>query len=223
VRVTTGTGDRGWTELLFGRRVRKEDPRIEAVGALDELNSWLGLVKSGVRGKELRGLIHSVQRDLFIVSSEFVCLPRDLKRLEFRVDARMVARLEKEISGIERRVKLKECCFLIPGENRLSAQFDICRCIARRTERTAVALRRKGAVPNRLVFVYLNRLSDLLYMLARDAESRHRRFIARERRSVTLTTESRRHGERHSRVTATTRDWEPPMDADERGCEWQEN
>jgi len=188
VSVTTSTGDRavraahlGWTELMFGRRVRKEDARIEAVGALDELNSWLGLVKSAVRCKARRALIHSCQRDLFIVSSEFACLPRDLKRLEFRVDARMVARLEKDISKLERRVRLKECCFLIPGENRMSSLFDICRCIARRTERNAVALRRKGAVPNRLVLVYVNRLSDLLYLLAREAESRHRRFIARER------------------------------------------
>ncbi len=181
--VTTGVGDHGWTELLFGRRVRKEDARIEAVGALDELNSWLGLVKSGVRAKKLRALIHSVQRDLFIVSSEFACMPRDLKRLEFRVDAAMVKRLEKEISGLERRVKLTECCFLIPGENAMSAQLDICRCIARRAERIAVALQRKGAVPNRLVLVYLNRLSDLLYMLAREAESRHRRFVAGNNRT----------------------------------------
>jgi cob(I)alamin adenosyltransferase len=164
----------GWTDLLYGARVRKDDSRIEALGALDELNCRLGLVKSLSPAKRLRDLIHSCQRNLITVSGEFACLPRDLKRLKPRVNDSMVARLERETRALKRRVRLKQRGFAIPGENAVSAQLDICRCLARTAERRAVTLKRKGAVPNPNVAAYLNRLSELLYLLARQAEGKPR-------------------------------------------------
>jgi cob(I)alamin adenosyltransferase len=171
------TGDLGWSELLFGRRVRKDDPRLCAVGTLDELNSFLGLAKCRARRKRAKELIHSCQYDLFIVGSELAAMPQDLRRLEFRVDEAMVRRIEQELQELERRVKLEECCFLIPGESEASALLDVCRCVARRAEREVVAIRRRMAVPQR-VLVYLNRLSDLLYLLARSEGKARTPFVA---------------------------------------------
>ena len=179
--VTTKRGDSGWTDMLFGGRVRKDDLRVHAVGTLDELNSLLGLAKASIRAKKTRQVIHAIQRDIFIVSSELITLPRNLRRLELRVDDADVKRLEALTAALERKVKLTECCFLIPGESATSALLDVCRTVARRAERLVVALRRSKAVPNRSVPVYLNRLSDLLYMLARTEEPSHTPFIARKR------------------------------------------
>jgi len=179
--VVTKTGDRGWTGMLFGARVRKDDLRVHAVGTLDELNSFLGLARCVVRRRRVKRVILAVQRDLFIVSSELITLPRDLGRLEFRVDEKRVKRLEAEIERLEKSLKLEECCFLIPGEDKSSALLDICRSVARRAERLAATLRRRGGVPNRSVMLYLNRLSDLLYLLARAEEQRHRAFVAGEK------------------------------------------
>jgi cob(I)alamin adenosyltransferase len=178
--VTTKRGDSGWTDLLFGGRVRKDDLRVHAVGTLDELCSLLGLAKASIRSKKTGQVIHAIQRDLFIVGSELITLPRNLKRLELRVGDADVKRLEALTAALERKVKLTECCFLIPGESATSALLDVCRTVARRAERLVVALRRRKAVPNRSVPVYLNRLSDLLYMMARTQERSHTEFVTRK-------------------------------------------
>jgi cob(I)alamin adenosyltransferase len=179
--VTTGRGDSGWTDLLFGGRARKDDLRIHAVGTLDELNSLLGLAKASILHRKTRQAIHTIQRDIFVLSSELMTLPKNLRRLQFHVQEADVKRLERLTAAIERKVKLTECCFLIPGESATSALLDVCRSVARRAERLVVALRRAKAVPNRAVPVYLNRLSDLLYMLARTEELSRTPFIARKR------------------------------------------
>lgn len=175
MRVTTKTGDKGYTELLFNRRVRKNDVRIEACGALDELISFLGLAKASTRKKSVKKLLHSCQVDLFVVCSEIAALPSHLWKLELRVDEARVQRVEEEIVRLEKKGKQKEFCFVIPGENRTSALLDVCRCIARRAERRVLTIRRRLTVP-RLVMVYLNRLSDLLYLLARSEEKAHTPF-----------------------------------------------
>ena len=176
MRVTTKTGDKGWTELLFGRRVRKSDPRIEIVGTLDELNSFLGLAKCMLRKKTAKALLHSLQCDLFIVGAEIAALPDKLPRLKCRVDDAMIERVEGETGKLERTVVMKDGGFIIPGENRRAAVLDVCRAVARRAERQVSGLRRSRHVPTR-VPIYLNRLSDLLYLLARREEKTHARFI----------------------------------------------
>ena len=125
--VTTKRGDAGWTDLLFSGRARKDGLRIHAVGTLDELNSLLGLAKASIRNRKTRQVIHAIQREIFIVSSELITLPRNLRRLELRVDDACVKRLEALTAALERRVKLTECCFLIPGESASSALLDVCR------------------------------------------------------------------------------------------------
>jgi len=175
--------DKGYTELLFGRRVKKDDLRIAACGTLDELNAFLGMAKCSVRRKWVKKLIHSCQCDIFVVASELAALPSDVRRLKFRVDEARVRRIEQELEKLEKKVKLKDRCFLIPGESRNSALLDACRCIARRAERRVISIRRRMAVP-RLVMVYLNRLSSLLHLLARCEEKTHARFAAGHARSA---------------------------------------
>ena len=192
--VTTKRGDSGWTDMLFGGRVRKDHLRVHAVGTLDELNSLLGLAKATVRGKRLKRILHDVQWDLFIVGSELITPQRNLARLERRVDDLSVKRLERLVAEFERKVKLEGCCFLIPGENKASALLDVCRTVARRAERLAVALRRRKAVPNPRILAYLNRLSDLLYMLARSEEPSHTKFVARGTTNGTKTPKDTKDG-----------------------------
>ena len=171
MRVTTKTGDKGWTKLLFGRRVRKDDRRLQAIGTLDELNSFLGLARCALRKKRAKELVMSIQNDLFIVASELAAWPLDVSRLEHRVDGVMMKRIEEEIQHLERTVEVKEFRFLVPGDNKRSALLDVCRSVARRAERRVVAMRRDRSVPRR-VLIYMNRLSDLLYLLARSEEKK---------------------------------------------------
>ena len=176
--ITTRTGDRGWTKTLFDRPLRKDDRRVEAYGTLDELNSFLGLAKTSVRSVRVRKLIERCQRDLFIVASEVAALPRDIGKLEYRTTTGTVEWIEGEIRALERRLSLEGCCFLIPGESRSGALLDVARCVTRRAERLAVALHREGKLAERQPLVYLNRLSDLLYLLARAEEKKHKPFVA---------------------------------------------
>jgi len=176
--ITTKRGDGGWTDLLFGGRVRKDDPRIEACGALDELNAFLGLARASVRGRTLKRLLLQIQRDLFIVGSEVVVSRRGAAKLEYRVDHERLRRIEEHLSAIESRLRQTECCFIIPGGSPTSALLDVCRCVARRAERRVATMHRRRMLFNPLVLAYLNRLSDLLFLLARSEEKRHMGFVA---------------------------------------------
>jgi cob(I)alamin adenosyltransferase len=161
--------DRGWTDLLFGHRVRKDSPRVEANGALDELNSLLGLAKAMTRPRWIRDLLHECQQDLFVLGAEIACLPKELSRLRRRVDTTHLRRLDEHIASTERKLKRKNRSFLIPGATANSALFDVCRAVARRAERRVVSLR---LPPGQLAGAYLNRLSDLLWLLARAQEAK---------------------------------------------------
>jgi len=171
--ITSRTGDRGWTRLLFNRRVRKDNPRVEAYGTLDELNSLLGLARCRIKHKATRDSVLACQRDLFVVCAELACLPRDRGRLRTQVTAALVRRLEAEIATAERKLGRTLRRFFVPGGSEAGALLDVCRCVCRRAERLVVRLWAKGAIRNAQVLVYLNRLSDLLFLLARAEEKRH--------------------------------------------------
>jgi cob(I)alamin adenosyltransferase len=165
--ITTKKGDKGKTSLCRGRIVCKDDPRVEFCGSLDELCSFLGLSKSMVKRKEAKALIESIQRDLFVIGIEIATESKFIKKLKSRVDNSYVSRLEKNILSLEKKNALTECCFCLPGENEVSGILDITRTVARRLERLAVTLKKKKILLNGFILIYLNRLSDLLYLLAR--------------------------------------------------------
>ena len=182
--VATGRGDDGTTGLLFGgERIYKDDLRTEAYGTVDEAVAALGLARAELVMKAQYGtlprvidrlpeLILRIQRDLFVVGAELATAPGRIdsqKPGESRVTSQMVEGLDDILDETERAVTLPHE-FVVPGETRLSAALELARTIVRRAERRAVTLRKAEPVANDKVVPYLNRLADLLWILARAAE-----------------------------------------------------
>ena len=168
-RVYTKTGDDGTTGRLFGGRISKADPAAEALGSVDETVAALGLARAlSGKGAVREGLL-GLQRELFVVGADLAANPDERSRLEPEVSLvtePMVARLETWIDELVIAHPLP-AAFVVPGANPVSACLDTARSVSRRAERRAVGLREAGAVVNGSVLRYLNRLSDLLFVLAR--------------------------------------------------------
>jgi cob(I)alamin adenosyltransferase len=162
--ITTKRGDEGETDLASGRRVRKDDPLIEAQGELDELVSRIGFALQACRRGDTRRSLDRVQRDLFraaaMLASEGSAVSRPIGAAEEE-------ELSAEIVELEARLGLRG--FVLPGRTESSARIDLARVSARALERRAVAL--AGPPAPRHLLAYLNRLSDYLFMLARAEEA----------------------------------------------------
>jgi cob(I)alamin adenosyltransferase len=167
-RIYTRAGDAGETSLGDGSRVPKTNPRIEAYGAVDELNSVLGLVLSGDVPDEFRPWLEQVQNDLFDIGAD-LSVPLEDERERLRVTTKQVERLEELCDLVNERLEpLKS--FILPGGTESAARLHVARSVCRRAERLAVDLAGKGSV-NPAALAYLNRLSDLLFILARGANA----------------------------------------------------
>ena len=176
--IATRRGDDGTTSLLFGQRVPKDHPQIEAVGAFDELNVALGSAKSllacdAADGIASRELLTTVQKNLVALMGELVCAESDAQRYRDSAFEKIgdadLARLDAAIAALESR-GLKFDGWATPGANALAAAFDTARVAARRGERRLVTLASHGRALRPLVHHYVNRLSDVLWLLARAAE-----------------------------------------------------
>jgi cob(I)alamin adenosyltransferase len=170
--IVTKGGDRGETGLLYGGRVRKTDPRTEAYGAVDEAISALGLARALVRDPGRHAMILRIQSELFTVGAELATEVTEYAKLEKHfavVSPDYTARLEDEISQLEAKVPLPDA-FVIPGGNHPSAALDVARAAIRRAERRIVGLQDHGQLHNPEVLRYVNRLSDMVFMLARAEE-----------------------------------------------------
>lgn len=167
MKIYTKTGDKGETSLFGGRRVWKDDLRISAYGTVDELNAVLGVAISELMNKELIEVIESIQNDLFTVGSDLAS-PLDKENKNFvipRVDAKFIKQLEVLIDKYDSQLpELKN--FILPGGLKGSAILHHARTVCRRAEREVVALAKVDGI-NHEIEVYLNRLSDLLFVLAR--------------------------------------------------------
>jgi cob(I)alamin adenosyltransferase len=168
-RIYTKTGDDGTTGRLYGGRISKADPAAEAFGSVDETVAALGLARAlSGKGAVREGLL-GLQREMFVVGADLAANPAERARLEPEVSLvteAMVARLETWIDELVVAHPLPNA-FIVPGANPVSACLDAARSVARRAERRAVELRDAGATVNDVVLRYLNRLSDLLFVLAR--------------------------------------------------------
>jgi cob(I)alamin adenosyltransferase len=164
MRLFTGKGDQGMTDLL-GDRVGKDDPRIEVIGALDEVTSQLGFGRAVAGSPRSGEWLVEVQRDLYRIMAE-LAFTDDLRPAEFVLGADRVTRLEELTDALSAEVELPPH-FILPGDTVAGAALDVARAVARRAERSAVALARAGGLGNPEVVRYLNRLSSLLFMLAR--------------------------------------------------------
>jgi cob(I)alamin adenosyltransferase len=161
--ISTKTGDQGKTSLWTGERVKKNASRVEAYGTVDELNSTLAEAKHLVKSGKVKAQVLEIQNDLFRVAGALA------SRGEFRhpVTGEDVERITRYVHEFEKEVKLTG--FVIPGSTLPSAKLDVCRTIARRAERRILALAEEETVPEP-VRKYVNRLSDLIYMMARFEE-----------------------------------------------------
>jgi cob(I)alamin adenosyltransferase len=174
VRIYTRNGDDGTTGLYFGGRVAKSAEPIEVTGAVDEAQASLGWARSLCEpGGRLDELLVSVERDLWVLMAEVATLPANRHKLtagESMVTAEMVARLEDEIDALSGEIEMPRE-FVVPGESSGSAALDVARTVVRRAERIAVAYPLEGSQ----VVAYLNRLSDLVWTMARWSEGPHHR------------------------------------------------
>ena len=168
-RIYTKTGDDGTTGLLYGGRISKADLATEAYGTTDEAVAALGLARSLCEEPALREDILALQRDLFVVGADLAANPRERAKLSPEVslvtDA-MVQRLEARIDDLVAERPLPEA-FIVPGANPGSAALDLARSVVRRAERRVVEMERADRSVNPETRRYLNRLSDLLFVLAR--------------------------------------------------------
>jgi len=168
MKIYTKTGDDGETGLFGGRRVRKSDPRVEAYGNVDELNAQLGWAATLLRHLPLEDEFRLIQSDLFTLGAELSTAPDAAPAAaakSVRIAEVQVERLESLIDQWEKDLKpLKN--FILPGGSSGAAALQVCRGVCRRAERSVVRLAATESVGS-LPIVYLNRLSDLLFVLAR--------------------------------------------------------
>ena len=172
--IVTKTGDKGTTGLMYGRRVPKSHPRVEAYGAVDELNAALGFVRATSQDHLVRGTVLTVQKDLVLLMGELATAVEDLPR--YKADgyslltSAMIAELDAAAKAIEAR-NLQFSGWATPGANLSGAALDMARTICRRAERRVCALQESQQLQNAEIIVYLNRLSDVLWLMARQAEA----------------------------------------------------
>ena len=166
MKVYTRTGDEGETSLIGGRRVRKTDPRIEAYGTVDELNAVIGLARA-VGGDNSRDTeLHDIQQDLFTIGAQLASI--DASEELPGPSAERVSAIEKSIDQMDMRLSpLRN--FILPGGSPFSAHLHVARTVCRRAERLVIALQSEGLAST---VIYLNRLSDYLFVAARFANLR---------------------------------------------------
>jgi cob(I)alamin adenosyltransferase len=179
-KVATGKGDEGTTGLLFGGdRISKDDVRTEAYGTVDEATAALGMARAeliGLSGAGIAALdetILSIQRDLFVVGAELATNPDAWERLvegRTKVSPNMLARINALLVTTEAAIVFPKD-FVIPGSSKASSAIELARTIIRRAERWCVTLGREGLLPGDHLLAYMNRLADLLWLLARQAET----------------------------------------------------
>ncbi len=173
--IATKTGDSGSTGLMYNRRVSKCHPRVEAYGAVDELNTAIGMARATAQDRFVSENLLLIQKDLVVLMGELATqvedLPRYVKDGFSTVSSTLTGRLDKLVTEIEaQKVSFKG--WATPGANLNSAALDVARTTCRRAERRVCALQESNQLQNTEVIIYLNRLSDTLWLLARWVETK---------------------------------------------------
>ena len=169
----TKNGDKGNTKLLYGGSVSKDNFEPEAVGTVDELVASLGIIRAeSDLPVETQEILLQIQRELFIVGAELATTKENRNKLETGktlVEEVMITNLEEKIDILEEKNGIPDF-FVVPGENTISSKIDWARVVSRRAERKCVTLQKANEINDSKAIKYLNRLSDYLWMLARDFE-----------------------------------------------------
>jgi len=167
--ITTRVGDQGKTRLFSGEEVWKHSPRTDAYGDLDEIVSVLGVAFSHAERDETRRSVREVQHTLFTVGTELATGESFVGRLAERIDEAAVRAIERDMDGLEERIDMPKG-FVLPGGTPAAAHLDHARTVTRRCERKVVALFEERLISNPNLLIWLNRLSDYLWLLARFEE-----------------------------------------------------
>jgi len=174
--IATKTGDKGETSLMYGRRVSKTNQRVDAYGCIDEVTSALGLARACAQDDGIRAEILAAQKELITVMGELATAPEDLDRYEKEgfalTTGEMVDRLSAVIDQLETDKSLYPKDWVVPGSSVPAAALDLARATCRRAERRVAVLVETDDNFNIEILRYLNRLSDLCWLLARRAEQR---------------------------------------------------
>ncbi|MFN2490253.1 MAG: cob(I)yrinic acid a,c-diamide adenosyltransferase [Actinomycetota bacterium] len=173
MKIYTKKGDDGTTGLLYGGRVQKDDARTDVYGTLDEAVSCLGLARAGGLVERVESIVVRLQRDMFVVGAQLATSPENQAKLQpeiSKVTPEMTRRAERDIDALVEEHPLPNE-FILPGATAGSAGLDLARSTTRRAERRAVTMQRRGEVPDPEILRYLNRVSDLLFALARYEEA----------------------------------------------------
>jgi cob(I)alamin adenosyltransferase len=173
--VVTKTGDGGSTALMYNRRVPKHHPRVAAYGNVDELNAALGLARATSAEKFVSENLLLIQKDLVVLMGELCVQPEDLPRYVKGVFSLVTPAMTAKLEALVREIEAQNVSFkgwATPGANPSSATLDVARTVCRRAERGVCELNDSGGVVNPEIIIYLNRLSDLLWLFARWVETR---------------------------------------------------
>ena len=171
--IVTKTGDGGTTALMYGRRVPKSHPRVEAYGAVDELNAALGLARATAAEQAIKDHLMAIQKDLVVVMGELATAMEDLARYAKDGFSVVGPELTAKLDAVVKEVEADQDpvhTWATPGANLAAAALDVARTVCRQAERRVCALQEAGQLQNKEIIIYLNRLSDLLWLFGRRAE-----------------------------------------------------
>lgn len=173
--IITKTGDKGTTALMYGRRVSKCHPRVEAYGCVDELNTALGLARASATDAFVREHLLTIQKDLVILMGELATAVEDLPRYVKDGYTLVTSQLTHKLDAVAKEIEAQNISFkgwATPGACLNSAALDMARTVCRRAERRVCALQEADQLQNSEIIIYLNRLADLLWLLARWVETK---------------------------------------------------
>ena len=166
-KIYTKTGDKGTTALIGGTRIPKSHIRIEAYGTVDELNSWIGIIRDMAKNDDLNFFLKKIQYRLFTLGSSLACDPLKDTKMEIPdlIEDDILV-LEKAMDEMDKKlIPLKN--FVLPGGDIVASHCHVARCVCRRAERICVSMQENNEFVADIVVKYLNRLSDYLFMLSR--------------------------------------------------------
>jgi cob(I)alamin adenosyltransferase len=175
VSIATKTGDTGTTALMYGHRVSKCHPRVQACGAADELNAAIGMARATIAHQFVTDHLYTTQKELVALMGELATLPDDMPRYVKDGFPMLTSEMTRRLDAIVKQIEAQNVSFkdwATPGATQGSAALDMARTTCRRAERSVCALQDGGQLSNAEILVYLNRLSDVLWLMARWVEQR---------------------------------------------------
>ena len=178
--IVTKTGDKGTTALMYGRRVSKSHHRVEAYGTVDELNSALGLARASAAHDSLRDNLLVIQKDLVTLMGELATGVEDLPRYIKDGYSLVTPEITHKLDAMVKEIEAQSITFkgwATPGATMNSAALDVARTVCRRSERRVCALQEADQLHNSEIIIYLNRLADLLWLMARWVETHSEKAV----------------------------------------------